>query len=73
MPLGRFLAAIVSFAAVEGARVAAPAGRGMLLEDWVSALAPLVENDDHYYGGGGPRAGRNFLTWFDAARRQDDE
>jgi hypothetical protein len=40
----------VSFAAAEGARVAAPAEREKLLEDWVSALAPLVEKDDHYYG-----------------------
>jgi hypothetical protein len=39
-----------SYAAVEGARVAAPAERGMLLKDWISALAPLVENDDHCYG-----------------------
>jgi hypothetical protein len=88
----------VSYAAVEGARVAAPVERGMLLEDWISALAPLVENDHNYGGdwahhlllevveqeeglpgladlarrGGGPRAGRNFLAWFDAARRQDD-
>ncbi len=88
----------VSYAAVEGARVAAPAERTMLLEDWVSALAPLVETDDHYYGdwahrlllevveqleglpglaklarSGGPRAGRNFLAWFDSAQRQDDD
>ena len=83
----------VSYAAVEGARLAAPADRGTLLEDWVSALAPPVENDHDYYGdwahrlllevveqleglpgladlahGGGQRAGRNFLAWFDAAR-----
>jgi hypothetical protein len=88
----------VSYAAVEGARVAAPAEREKLLQDWVSALMPLVEKQDHYYGdwahrlllevveqleglpglanlarSGGPRAGRNFLAWFDAARRQDDE
>ncbi len=88
----------VSYAAVEGARSAAPADRGTLLEDWISALGPLVENDHHYYGdwahrlllevieqleglpglanlarGGGQRAGRNFLAWFDAARRQDDD
>jgi hypothetical protein len=88
----------VSYAAVEGARVAAPAEREELLADWVSALMPLVEKQDHYYGdwthrlllevveqleglpglanlarSGGPRAGRNFLAWFDAARRQDDE
>jgi len=68
------------------------------VRDWVSALTPLVENDDHYYGdwahrlllevveqleglpglanlarGGGRRAGKNFLAWFDAARRQDDD
>ena len=88
----------VSYAAVEGARAAAPAAREMLLEDWVSALAPLVERDDPYYGDwahrlllevveqleglpglaqlarrGGRRAGRNFVAWFDAARRQGDD
>jgi hypothetical protein len=40
----------VSYAAVEGARVAAPAEREELLADWVSALMPLVEKQDHYYG-----------------------
>jgi hypothetical protein len=49
--LGRALLADgVSYAAVEGSRVAAPAERELLLEDWVSALAPLVENDDPYRG-----------------------
>ena len=97
--LGRVLMGdSVSYAAVEGARLAAPADRSMLLEDWVSALAPLVENAHDYYGdwahrlllevveqleglpgladlarGGGPRAGRNFLAWFDAAQRQHDD
>jgi hypothetical protein len=88
----------VSYAAVEGARVAAPAARELLLEDWVSALAPQVEKDDPYWGdwahrllleiveelrglpglaelarGGGRRAGRTFLAWFDAARRDGDD
>jgi hypothetical protein len=88
----------VSYAAVEGARVVAPAEREMLLEDWASALTPLVEREDHYYGdwahgllleviermdgvpglaqlarAGGRRSGRNFLAWFDAARRQNDD
>ena len=40
----------VSYAAVEGARVAVPAERELLLEDWVSGLAPLVEKDDLYWG-----------------------
>ena len=97
--LGRALIGdAVSYAAVEGARVAAPAEREKLLEDWVSALAPLAQKDDHYYGdwahrlllevveqleglpglaklarGGGQRAGRTFLAWFDAARRQGDD
>ncbi len=97
--LGRALIGdAVSYAAVEGARVAAPAERERLLEDWVSALAPLAQKDDHYYGdwahrlllevveqleglpglaklarGGGQRAGRTFLAWFDAARRQGDD
>jgi len=49
--LGRALIGdVVSYAAVEGARVAAPVERDMLLEDWVSALAPLVEQGDHLYG-----------------------
>ena len=97
--LGRALIGdAVSYAAVEGARVAAPAEREKLLEDWVSALAPLAQKDHHYYGdwahrlllevveqleglpglaklarGGGQRAGRTFLAWFDAARRQGDD
>ena len=38
--LGRALMSdSVSYAAVEGARMEAPADRGMLLEDWISALA----------------------------------
>jgi hypothetical protein len=87
----------VSYAAVEGSRVAAPAERELLLEDWESALAPLVENDEPYRAdwahrllleiveelrglpglaelarGGGRQAGKNFLAWFDAARRDGD-
>ena len=97
--LGRALVGdAVSYAAVEGARVAAPAEREKLLEDWVLALAPLAQKDNHYDGdwahrlllevveqleglpglaklarGGGQRAGRTFLAWFDAARRQGDD
>jgi len=97
--LGRALVGdAVSYAAVESAWVAAPAEAEKLLEDWVSALAPLAQKDDHYYGdwahrlllevveqleglpglaklarGGGQRAGRTFLAWFDAARRQGDD
>lgn len=88
----------VSYAAVEGSRVAPPVERELLLEDWVSALAPLVEQDDAYWGewahrllleivkelrgvpglaelarGGGRRAGKNYLAWFDAARRDGND
>jgi hypothetical protein len=40
----------VSYAAAEGSRVAAPAERELLLEDWVSGLATLVEKDDRSWG-----------------------
>jgi hypothetical protein len=88
----------VSYAAVEGSRAAPPAKRELLLEDWVAALAPLVEQDDAYWGDwahrllleivkelrglpglaelarrGGRRTGRNFLAWFDAARRDGND
>jgi hypothetical protein len=37
----------LSLAAVEGARVETPADRTLLLEDWLAALEPLVEDGRH--------------------------
>ncbi|MGI8754249.1 MAG: hypothetical protein ACR2MN_18420 [Acidimicrobiales bacterium] len=86
----------LSLAAVESARVERPDDRELLLEDWVTALAPLAEDAgligdwahrllvevvdalDSLPGlarlarAGGRHAGKTFLAWFDASRRDGD-